>query len=76
MLPPKISKKDLCGLLKVTRIRCLRKELITDDFILTELQLDIATFNRRQQFSIVESVILKKYLLEKVPDIFREQQNI
>jgi hypothetical protein len=74
-LPPKISKQDICGLLKVSRIRCLRNELFTDEFILIELQLDIVTFNRRQQFSIQESVIIKKYLLQKVPGLFREQQN-
>ena len=51
-------------------------ELFTDEFIMTELKLDIVTFNKRQQFSIQESVIIKKYLHKKVPSLFGEQQNI
>lgn len=74
-LPPKISKQDLCVLLEVRRIRCVRKHLLTDDFINTKLKLDIETFNKRQQFSIEESLTIKNYLFEKFPGLFGERLN-
>ena len=75
-LPLRISKQDICVLLEVSRIRCLRNQILTDEFIRTELHLDIVTFNRRQQFSINESLIIKNYLHKKFPVLFQESKNI
>jgi hypothetical protein len=66
-LPPCISKADLCQLLEVPRIRNLRSNLLTNDFITTELKLTIGQFNNRQRFTPQESIIIKQHLLKMLP---------
>ncbi|MGH1339274.1 MAG: hypothetical protein ACRBFS_24360 [Aureispira sp.] len=63
-LPPRISKANLCRLFGVSRIRYLRSSWLTDDFVTTRLALTIKEFNNRQQFTVLESMTIKKRLLE------------
>lgn len=67
-LAPRTSKSELCALFGVARMRNLRDQLFTDEFITIRLELSIPAFNRRQQFSVLESITIKKHLLELYED--------
>lgn len=71
-LPPILSKADLCCFFQVKRFRYLRKDIFTDALVEQELCMNIEIFKKRQLFTVSESILIRRFLMDLSPEKIKQ----